>query len=162
MRQRLRAWMAWATVARPTTRRAPALPSATPAGMSGSFSSLGDANVSADLATLAAAAGSIVWDGRAHRILCEASSSALFDQNVDAGSLKTYQPQHWYLACCRWRAVIKIGTPSTPSTTAILENAHGLARYAQIAQVCSCVMLEFIPLYAHPMNTKSSKRAGRT
>ena len=31
--------------------------------------------------------------------------------------------------------MIKIGTPSTPSTTAILENAHGLARYAQIAQV---------------------------
>ncbi|KAK9831900.1 hypothetical protein WJX81_006849 [Elliptochloris bilobata] len=34
----------------------------------------------------------------------------------------------------KWRAVIKIGSPSTPSTTAILENAHGLARYAQIAQ----------------------------
>ena len=33
--------------------------------------------------------------------------------------------------------MIKIGTPSTPSTTAILENAHGLARYAQIAQVSS-------------------------
>ena len=35
----------------------------------------------------------------------------------------------------KWRAVVKIGEPGTPSTTAILENAHGLARYAQIAQV---------------------------
>lgn len=34
----------------------------------------------------------------------------------------------------KWRAVIKIGTPTTPSTTAIYENAHGLARYAQICQ----------------------------
>ncbi len=41
----------------------------------------------------------------------------------------------------KWRAVIKIGTPGTPSTTAIMENAHGLARYAQIAQVRgACVM----------------------
>jgi fructose-bisphosphate aldolase class I len=31
---------------------------------------------------------------------------------------------------CKWRAVLKVGA----STTAILENAHGLARYAQIAQ----------------------------
>jgi fructose-bisphosphate aldolase class I len=33
----------------------------------------------------------------------------------------------------KWRAVLKIGE-GCPSTTAILENAHGLARYAQIAQ----------------------------
>lgn len=33
----------------------------------------------------------------------------------------------------KWRAVLKIGD-GAPSTTAILENAHGLARYAQIAQ----------------------------
>ena len=33
----------------------------------------------------------------------------------------------------RWRAVLKVGD-GAPSTTAILENAHGLARYAQIAQ----------------------------
>ena len=31
--------------------------------------------------------------------------------------------------------VIKIGEEGCPSTMAILENAHGLARYAQIAQV---------------------------
>ncbi|EIE21317.1 fructose-1,6-bisphosphate aldolase [Coccomyxa subellipsoidea C-169] len=34
----------------------------------------------------------------------------------------------------KWRAVIKIGTPTTPSSMAVLENAHGLARYAQICQ----------------------------
>ena len=34
----------------------------------------------------------------------------------------------------KWRAVLKIGE-GCPSTMAILENAHGLARYAQIAQV---------------------------
>ncbi len=34
----------------------------------------------------------------------------------------------------KWRAVIKIGTPDTPTTTAVFENAHGLARYAQICQ----------------------------
>ena len=37
----------------------------------------------------------------------------------------------------KWRAVLKIGTPGTPSSMAILENAHGLARYAQICQVHS-------------------------
>ena len=52
---------------------------------------------------------------------------------------------HHYLTqmnheCCtgarfaKWRAVLKIGE-GCPSTMAILENAHGLARYAQIAQV---------------------------
>lgn len=35
----------------------------------------------------------------------------------------------------KWRAVLKISSQGGPSTTAILENAHGLARYAQIAQV---------------------------
>lgn len=35
----------------------------------------------------------------------------------------------------KWRAVIKIGEAGCPSTTAVLENAHGLARYAQICQV---------------------------
>ncbi len=35
----------------------------------------------------------------------------------------------------KWRAVIKIGTEGCPTTTAIHENAHGLARYAQICQV---------------------------
>ncbi|MEW5319965.1 MAG: hypothetical protein WDW38_011074 [Sanguina aurantia] len=34
----------------------------------------------------------------------------------------------------KWRAVVKIGTATTPTTTAMLENAHGLARYAQICQ----------------------------
>eukprot|EP00877_Chromochloris_zofingiensis_P013410 jgi/Chrzof1/8322/Cz03g06050.t1 len=34
----------------------------------------------------------------------------------------------------KWRAVLKISSQGGPSTTAILENAHGLARYAQIAQ----------------------------
>jgi hypothetical protein len=37
----------------------------------------------------------------------------------------------------KWRAVLKIGEAGGPSTQAILENAHGLARYAQIAQVGS-------------------------
>ena len=35
-----------------------------------------------------------------------------------------------------WRAVLKIGSPGCRSSMAILENAHGLARYAQICQVC--------------------------
>ena len=35
----------------------------------------------------------------------------------------------------KWRAVLKIGTEGTPSSMAVLENAHGLARYAQICQV---------------------------
>lgn len=38
----------------------------------------------------------------------------------------------------KWRAVVKIGTATTPTTTAMLENAHGLARYAQICQVRLC------------------------
>eukprot|EP00884_Botryococcus_braunii_P007592 jgi/Botrbrau1/16834/Bobra.150_2s0058.1 len=35
---------------------------------------------------------------------------------------------------CKWRAVLKVGGPGLPSSLAVLENAHGLARYAQIAQ----------------------------
>lgn len=37
----------------------------------------------------------------------------------------------------KWRAVLKIGDGSDgcPSTTAIFENAHALARYGQICQV---------------------------
>ena len=35
----------------------------------------------------------------------------------------------------KWRAVLKVDSNACPSSTAILENAHGLARYAQIAQV---------------------------
>eukprot|EP00271_Cylindrocystis_brebissonii_P012915 TRINITY_DN32422_c0_g1_i1.p1 TRINITY_DN32422_c0_g1~~TRINITY_DN32422_c0_g1_i1.p1 ORF type:complete len:422 (+),score=76.52 TRINITY_DN32422_c0_g1_i1:108-1373(+) len=34
----------------------------------------------------------------------------------------------------KWRAVVKIDADKCPSTVAILENAHGLARYAQICQ----------------------------
>lgn len=34
----------------------------------------------------------------------------------------------------KWRAVLKISDEGGPSSQAILENAHGLARYAQIAQ----------------------------
>ncbi|KAL4434288.1 hypothetical protein ABPG75_000729 [Micractinium tetrahymenae] len=34
----------------------------------------------------------------------------------------------------KWRAVLKISEGAGPSSQAILENAHGLARYAQIAQ----------------------------
>jgi len=34
----------------------------------------------------------------------------------------------------KWRAVIKCDASACPTSTAILENAHGLARYAQIAQ----------------------------
>ena len=35
----------------------------------------------------------------------------------------------------KWRAVVKIGSDGCPTSTAIHENAHGLARYAQ---VCMC------------------------
>lgn len=35
----------------------------------------------------------------------------------------------------KWRAVIKIGEDGCPSTTAVFENAHALARYGQICQV---------------------------
>ncbi|KAL2641732.1 hypothetical protein R1flu_009319 [Riccia fluitans] len=34
----------------------------------------------------------------------------------------------------KWRAVIKVDAEKHPSSTAIIENAHGLARYAQICQ----------------------------
>ncbi|BBN00803.1 fructose-bisphosphate aldolase, class I [Marchantia polymorpha subsp. ruderalis] len=34
----------------------------------------------------------------------------------------------------KWRAVIKVDSEKHPSSTAIMENAHGLARYAQICQ----------------------------
>jgi len=34
----------------------------------------------------------------------------------------------------KWRAVIKIGEDGCPSTTAVFENAHALARYGQICQ----------------------------
>ncbi|PRW59176.1 fructose-1,6-bisphosphate aldolase [Chlorella sorokiniana] len=39
----------------------------------------------------------------------------------------------------KWRAVLKISEGSGPSSQAILENAHGLARYAQIAQAAGLV-----------------------
>lgn len=39
----------------------------------------------------------------------------------------------------RWRAVLKISEGAGPSTQAVLENAHGLARYAQIAQQAGLV-----------------------
>ena len=35
----------------------------------------------------------------------------------------------------KWRAVIKVDSGACPSSVAMLENAHGLARYAQICQV---------------------------
>ncbi|GIL50637.1 hypothetical protein Vafri_6767, partial [Volvox africanus] len=49
-----------------------------------------------------------------------------------ADRCKAYRKQGAKFA--KWRAVIKIGEAGCPSTTAILENAHGLARYAQICQ----------------------------
>lgn len=39
----------------------------------------------------------------------------------------------------KWRAVLRINEDGGPSTQAILENAHGLARYAQIAQSAGLV-----------------------
>lgn len=39
----------------------------------------------------------------------------------------------------KWRAVLKISEQGGPSTQAIFENAHGLARYAQIAQASGLV-----------------------
>ncbi|EFJ45173.1 hypothetical protein VOLCADRAFT_82483 [Volvox carteri f. nagariensis] len=49
-----------------------------------------------------------------------------------ADRCKAYRKQGAKFA--KWRAVVKIGEAGCPSTTAILENAHGLARYAQICQ----------------------------
>lgn len=42
-------------------------------------------------------------------------------------------------APARWRAVLKISEGAGPTSQAILENAHGLARYAQIAQAAGLV-----------------------
>lgn len=40
----------------------------------------------------------------------------------------------------KWRAVLKINEDgSGPSMTAVAENAHGLARYAQLAQMSGLV-----------------------
>ncbi len=39
----------------------------------------------------------------------------------------------------KWRAVIKIGSDGCPTSQAIYENAHGLARYAQICQEAGLV-----------------------
>ena len=39
----------------------------------------------------------------------------------------------------KWRAVLSISDKGGPSSQAILENAHGLARYAQIAQSAGLV-----------------------
>ncbi|KXZ46469.1 hypothetical protein GPECTOR_43g905 [Gonium pectorale] len=49
-----------------------------------------------------------------------------------ADRCKAYRKQGARFA--KWRAVVKIGEAGCPSTTAVLENAHGLARYAQICQ----------------------------
>ncbi|KAG2422577.1 hypothetical protein HXX76_015905 [Chlamydomonas incerta] len=49
-----------------------------------------------------------------------------------ADRVKAYRKQGARFA--KWRAVVKIGEAGCPSTTAVLENAHGLARYAQICQ----------------------------
>lgn len=45
---------------------------------------------------------------------------------------KAYRKQGAKFA--KWRAVVKIGEENCPSSQAVLENAHGLARYAQICQ----------------------------
>lgn len=50
---------------------------------------------------------------------------------------KAYKKQGARFA--KWRAVIKIGTDGCPTSTAINENAHGLARYAQICQEAGLV-----------------------
>jgi len=42
------------------------------------------------------------------------------------------------LRFAKWRAVVKIGSDGCPTTTAIHENAHGLARYAQVGSHCCC------------------------
>jgi fructose-bisphosphate aldolase class I len=39
----------------------------------------------------------------------------------------------------KWRAVLRVSDAGGPSTQAILENAHGLARYAQIVQAAGLV-----------------------
>jgi len=46
----------------------------------------------------------------------------------------------------KWRAVLKISEGKGPSTQAILENVHGLARYAQIAQNAGLVPVSARPL----------------
>lgn len=50
---------------------------------------------------------------------------------------KAYKAQGARFA--KWRAVIKIGSDGCPTTTAVHENAHGLARYAQICQEAGLV-----------------------
>jgi fructose-bisphosphate aldolase class I len=45
---------------------------------------------------------------------------------------KAYKKQGAKFA--KWRAVLKIGESGCPTTTAVLENTHALARYAQICQ----------------------------
>lgn len=47
-----------------------------------------------------------------------------------ADRVKAYRKQGAKFA--KWRAVIKIGEAGVPTSTAVLENAHGLARYAQV------------------------------
>ncbi|KAF5838972.1 fructose-bisphosphate aldolase class-I-domain-containing protein [Dunaliella salina] len=49
-----------------------------------------------------------------------------------ADRCKAYRAQGAKFA--KWRAVVKIGSDGCPTSTAIHENAHGLARYAQICQ----------------------------
>jgi hypothetical protein len=39
----------------------------------------------------------------------------------------------------KWRAVVKIGTATTPSTTAILENAHGAGLLPPLPSRCRCL-----------------------
>jgi hypothetical protein len=63
---------------------------------------------------------------------------AYWTQVIDNASLGGWQPyasQHQpNLACPPPNVLLATGPGQGPSTTAILENAHGLARYAQICQ----------------------------
>ena len=74
----------------------------------------------------------------AERICTQTMLSMLVPESTATSSGLMYQSSHGGLPAgarfAKWRAVLKIGE-GCPSTMAILENAHGLARYAQIAQV---------------------------
>ena len=53
---------------------------------------------------------------------------------LDCLSLRYYKQGARF---AKWRAVLRVDNEVLPSSTAVLENAHGLARYAQICQVCA-------------------------
>jgi hypothetical protein len=58
---------------------------------------------------------------------------------LDCLSLRYYKQGARF---AKWRAVLRVDNEVLPSSTAVLENAHGLARYAQICQVCAALLFQ--------------------